>query len=334
MGRHTFIDNVVASIGGLYGDSMKFFSDGIQSPPLQQLIRRAEVEAPAPEGVGEQTARVRIVPPRERPDTNGMDTMDAAMAEVAPDDGLEVDYSVLAWAGPTAPSLIFHHGSGDHPYQARLRTIMGLSKPGSGQQTETGINLIATNSPFNRSKRDYYRAVRDLGRFSLLLAGSVALVQRLVVLLRHEATVARGADAQTPKIVVAGISLGGWVTNLHHSSFDSADEYRPIFAGAALDAIFTESTYRKLTARSAREHPDRLRRVLNFEPAFKKRPNTNVHALLARHDRYIQLQRQGAIYRPDQLEILEKGHITGAADHDALRSFLLDAFRPAEPAAA
>jgi hypothetical protein len=372
MGRHQFLDKMVAGLGGLYGNSMKFFSEGAQSLPLTTLVRSAAAEIEPPIGVGEYRARLEVGPRgtlaegHPKPDAGSAEDSRAGAGEDTrtgrgsgqPDETerlqraeLETAYTVLQWAGPAAPTLIFHHGSGDVPYHHRLRTILGLPKKGSvaigsvvkgsGGRDASGlaprINLIATSSPYNHTKRDYYRAIRDLERFTILLAGSVALVEQLVVSLRNGAalaTAAAGRQARLPKIVVAGISLGGWVTNLHHAHHDSADEYRPIFAGAALDRLFTESAYQRLTAARALRQPQRLREVLNFEAAFGARSNANVHALLARHDRYIELHRQGHIYRDEQLRVLDKGHITGAADNAALKAFLLEAFTTAKGAAA
>jgi pimeloyl-ACP methyl ester carboxylesterase len=136
----------------------------------------------------------------------------------------------------------------------------------------------------------------------------------------------------TGKIVVAGISLGGWVTNLHFSLYGRMDEYRPLFAGAALDHLFTDTIYRRLTCREARENPQALRRVLNFEPAFQAREGQSVFPLLARHDQYIRFERQRRIYANGQLAVLEKGHITGTMDTKAIRAHRLRGLQIDQPA--
>ena len=128
---------------------------------------------------------------------------------------------------------------------------------------------------------------------------------------------------------MSGISLGGWIANLHHACFNTADEYRPIFAGATLDRLFIESAYRKLTAKSALEHPDTLTVSLNFEAAFARRPNTNVYLLMGRVDQYIVLEQQRSIYNPDQATIIDRGHITGSSDTEMLRAFLSSEFAAA-----
>ncbi len=133
----------------------------------------------------------------------------------------------------------------------------------------------------------------------------------------------RASSATTaPATTVAGISLGGWITNLHHAYFNTADVYRPIFAGAAPDALFLESSYGRLTSGSACTRPERIRDVLNFEEAFSKRGPDNVYALLARYDQYVQLERQKTVYDPGHLTIMEAGHVTGSSRNAELRKFL------------
>lgn len=286
MRRHTTLDALVASLGSMYGESLKFFSEGVESPPLDALVEGMTASMPAPAGTGEYPATI---------------TLDG--------ETVETSYSVEQWEGATAPTLIFHHGSGDIPYYRRLRRI--LRAAGAGGNALPGANLIATSSPYNRTRREYFAAIRDLRRFAMLIAGSAVLIEGL-----------RQALPQSSRLVVSGISLGGWVTNLHHACFDTAQEYRPIFAGAALDALFTNSAYSALTSKRALADPETLERCLNFEEEFNGKPGDRVFPLLARYDQYITLERQGGIYLPENVTITDKGHITGTADSEALLAAL------------
>ena len=301
MGKHEFLDTLVAGMGSMYGNSLKFFSEGTQSASLEELVAQSSATAPEWDGKGEYVAEVRT-----------------------PLGAIPTKFTVLEWVDASAPVLIFHHGSGDIPYHTRARKILGADKAGFAPPFESDVNIIATNSPFNESHKEYYAAIRDLERFGVLIAGSVALIEALV-----------RAVPEARKTVVSGISLGGWITNLHHACYDSADEYRPIFAGAALDRLFLDSAYRKLTGKHALETSVRLTDCLNFEAAFARRSNENVHALLGRFDRYIVLEQQASIYRDDRLTVIDRGHITGSGDNETLRGFVGEAFeglRGREPA--
>lgn len=292
MGKHEFLDALVAGIGGMYGNSLKFFSEDSQSPSLEDLVAGCSSIAPVWNAPGEYVGEVHT-----------------------PLGTIPTKFTVLEWAGPAAPALIFHHGSGDIPYVGRAKKILGAGKAGLASPFDAGVSVIATNSPFNDSRKEYYAAIRDLKRFGVLLAGSVALIESVL-----------GRLPDSRKTVVSGISLGGWIANLHHTWLDTADEYRPIFAGAALDRLFLDSAYRKLTGKQALENPTRLTDCLNFEAAFAARSNENVHGLLGRFDRYIVLEQQASIYREDRVTVIDRGHITGSNENDTLRRFLAEGF--------
>jgi hypothetical protein len=300
MNAHEFCDVAVARIGALYG-SLRFFSEYAESPSPAEVLGGTVAAIEQWNDEKEYEGEVRF-------DSKTVPT----------------EFSVLQYIGPNAPTLIFHHGSGDVPYHRRLHRIRS-----AGPDLDR-VNLIATNSPYNHTRRQYYWAIRDLRRFVELLAGSVALIEALVRSLSAvdaEPIVQRSVDTQTRRVVVSGISLGGWIANMHHAFYDSADEYRPIFAGAALDATFLDSAYRHLVAPEARRRRGSIRDALNFEDAFRSRQNATVYPLLARFDRYIELHRHAGVYRKERVTAIRKGHVTGATDFARLCTFLGDAFR-------
>ncbi len=317
MGRHELLDSVVARMGSLYGESLKFFRRGLESPSVGEFIRSTRIREPHLDGIGDQEVTAMVG-----------------------EESVPTRFSVLSWAGPTAPVLIFHHGSGDCPYHMRIRKILGegLHEGGIG---DTQVTVIATDSPFNRTRKEYYDAVGDLRSFATMLAVSTVLVESLVAAVRTRAAggeggggagVSRGGSGDPkgglavggePRVVVSGISLGGWVANLHHAYFDTAGEYRPIFAGAAPDALFLDSAYAGLASRRVQENPEAVTAALNFEEAFRARGAGNVFPLMGRYDQYVRLDRQSGIYEPEKVTVLEKGHVTGGAANSELRDFLL-----------
>jgi hypothetical protein len=282
------VDKLVASMGAIYGNGLKFFSAGSSSPPVGDLVQDMRCSLSSPDECGEYHAKLKLG-----------------------EEEIEVPFSVERWAGREAPTLLFHHGSGDIPYTGRIKQI--LKAENDVEMIPRDVNVIATCSPYNHSKREYIGAIRNLKSFCTLLAGSAVLIEGI-----------RNALPRIGRFVVSGISLGGWITNLHHAYFDTADEYRPVFAGAALDALFTDSAYSRLTAADA--HPDSLSACLNFETEFDKRPKGCVYPLLARYDQYIKFERQAGIYRPENISVIEKGHVTGSADSHALLNHLAGAF--------
>jgi hypothetical protein len=291
MNLHRMADELVAALGGLYGDGTKFFRDGTESPHVSEIAAETRLS------VSKAGSTLEL--------EEGQEVMVQAAygAFSAP-----ARYTVLRWAGPQAPTLIYHHGSGESNYTARIRRI-------ADRMDRSPANIIACSVPYNHSLKEYLYGAARLDRWVFLLAASVRLTEALTSRLR---------EMGCPHIVCAGLSLGGWITNLHHTYFDTCDVYSPIFAGAALDDLFTESIYRKLLASSARDSGERFREALNFEKDFTARGSENVYPVMARFDRFIRFERQAGIYRGEQMTVLERSHTTGAVAYARLAEHLAD----------
>lgn len=285
MNIHRVLDNLSVKIGSLYGEKMKFFREGIEADPLTAIPGGIELEFSPIEKAGEYNCPVRY-------------------REI---DGV-ARYFIINWAGKKSPCVLFHHGSGENNYTKRIRKIFQ-------RKNHYRINAIAVSIPFNRNLKEYLYGIGSLQRFSFLIASSTRLTESLGAWLK---------SLGSEKIVVSGISLGGWITNLHYSLYGSLDEYRPIFAGAALDHLFTDTIYRGMSASPAKEHPEILKEALNFEDIFRSKNPNIVFPLLSRYDQFIHFERQKRIYLPENTTVLDKGHITGSMDSKALREHIFD----------
>jgi hypothetical protein len=160
------------------------------------------------------------------------------------------------------------------------------------------------------SNTEYARAMGDLENFVGMLAASVGLIDALAT---------QASSRTSCPVLASGLSLDGWVVNLHRACFDTVDRYVPIFAGAALGEMFVSSIYRKLTAEPARRRPDYLREILDFEAEFSAVGTDDCSPLLARYDRIIEYDRQRPAYAGLSLSVLENGHVTGSLASDRLR---------------
>jgi hypothetical protein len=304
LNKHVMADRLATGFGGLYGEKMKFFREGTDAPHVSAVVQGVEVEFTPPAGLGpvgddvdegqQAVLGEYRVPVRYR---------EGGGADAGVIEGL-ARYRLLAWAGREAETLIYHHGSGETNYGARIRRIARTA----GWKEK---NLIAVSVPFNGSMQEYLYGVGSLRRFVFMLASSVVLTEKLVGFLR---------EIGNARVVCAGMSLGGWVTNLHHSYFDSCSAYKPIFAGAAPDHLFTGTVYRRMLAESA--DPAAVSAALNFEADFAARDKGSVYPCMARYDQYIVLERQTQHYRPENVRIIERGHVTGAAAYRELAEHL------------
>ncbi len=273
MNIHIILDTITAEIGGLYGDRYKFFREGINSNSIEEIINgiRMDFKPPVlsseyiiPVYYGENTGYAR--------------------------------YSLIQWRGGNYPTIIFHHGSGQHNYTGFLKRMIS-------KNIIENINFIGISIPFNRNIKEYLYCIGSLERFVFSICSSVRITESLGVWLR---------SMGNGKTIAGGISLGGWISNLHFAYFESLDEYRPMFSGAALDDLFNNSVYNKLAASWVRDHPDEITRVLNFEKKFSEGNIQKVYPLLAEYDQYVRIEHQRSIYKQENVDVAKYGHITGS----------------------
>ncbi len=97
-----------------------------------------------------------------------------------------------------------------------------------------------------------------------------------------------------------------------------------------MDDAYLYSAYSKAVAPEAKENPDSLKRVLNFEKDFAEVDHSNVYPLLARFDQLIRYEVQRDSYGGCPVETLEKGHTTGALAYSKLREHVLKHFKTIE----
>lgn len=296
MALHGTVDDATIRLSSALLGSKKFFATSLDSDPLPEIA--AEATAPI--------------------DDLGTEGVQSVTVET-PTGDYEAAYGVRSWKGPSSPAVIFHHGSGEDPFSEGRFDSTSVDRI-FGDGSEIPGSVIAVRAPFHdRSSREYARSMGDVADFVGMLAASTAVTDALVDRLH---------DLGVPAVVVSGISLGGWVTNLHRAVDDSADLYAPIFAGDRLGELFVSSVYRRMTGRRARQHPDRVRHTLDFVEAFD-RADAPVSGLLGRYDRIIEYEVQRQAYGYGELTTVDYGHVTGSLASDRLREHVLEALRTA-----
>jgi hypothetical protein len=289
MNFHALLDLLTIKVATL--SKFRFFSNSIESPSFTEHLAAIEFDMPIIQGEGyyEITTKSLVGP-------------------------LDPAFHIAQWRGSEFPILIFHHGNNERPFDYGATSKNTFKNIFLVKKEEISANLIAIRAPYHRSLKDYTREMTHLSNFLAMLAVSTTLVDSLVQ-LAHERLIS--------PIVVSGISLGGWVTNLHRAYFGSADAYVPMLAGAALEDVFLESAYQSLSGENARQNPETVKQALNFELQFLQAPEANVFPLLARHDQIIRLERQRLSYAKHPLTIVNKGHVTAALASERLRGHVL-----------
>jgi len=294
MNRHTLLDELSAVVGSRLVGRNKFFADSVESPPIDDVVAGSEATL-------------------DEVDRSGVDEIPVS----TPVGDLSFGYLVWQWIGPDAPTIVYHHGNNEDPFDSGRFATHTFGTIFRGHGDEIPANVVAVRAPYHAlATRAFAREMGDLANFTSMLAGSVAGIDALVRTVREE---------WSSPVVVAGFSLGGWVTNLHRAHHGTAAVYVPMFAGAALDDLFTESVYRGMVGPAGQAAPERLQEVLNFEESVANAPTATVRAMLGQYDQIIRLEPQRRCYDDGDLSIVPKGHITGSLAGDRLRRHVVDA---------
>lgn len=296
MNKHIFWDDFTITIAKLFIGKNKFFSESIESPSLKEHIDTIELDVPEINGIGIYEVKARTLAGE-----------------------LDPAFKIVRWKGDEYPLIIFHHGSNERPFQSGRFAKNAFNRIFLHAKHAPGVNLIALRAPFhNGSTLHYQRSVTKLSNFAAMLSASAKVAEYLIRYFKQRVN---------GTVALAGISLGGWVTNLHRAYFNTADVYIPIMAGADVGDVFIRSVYGGLADRRVREQPDYVNKTLNFTDEFERVRDDNVYPLLARYDQYIRYDVQKSCFGSRDIAVIENGHITGALNSDALREHIMKVMR-------
>lgn len=292
MNKHIFFDNLTASAGALIAGKKKFFAKSIKSPTLEEQVAQAELTIPSIEGEGlfDVTA-------------------------ITPAGELDPAFCVARWKGINYPTIIYHHGNNERPFEFKKTAKNTFYNIFIKSKENVEANLIVVRAPFHNCPLKHYQdKMVDLSNFTAMIATSVKLNEEIIQQVKK---------VSSQPIITSGISLGGWVTNLHRGIYNTSSAYAPIMAGTFLGELFLKSKYRKMASEMALNNPEEIRKVLNFSNVFEKQNTPNVFPLLAKYDRFIEYDVQSESYKGYPLKTIENGHVTGALNSKELNRHLL-----------
>lgn len=269
----------------------KLFRQGIDSPSFQEHLAAVQLELPPLTSQRHYTL-----------------TAHSCVGE------LETGFQVRLGPQPELPVVVYHHGIAEMPY---YKSFLGIFRP----RLPIEAHLVAVRAPFHRSWLTLLTGLTTLSHFLAMCAVSVKLIEAV----RHM-MIDRGAQGS----LVAGTSLGGFITLMHHLAYGTADRYVPLLAGPDLAHVMLATHYRRFLAPQALVQPDHIQSLLDFRQAFQTRDTSRILPLLARYD----LDMPYAHYYPSYdakgvpVVTIKRGHITGSLAFAALRTHILTCLRP------
>jgi len=292
MNKHIFLDVLSIELKALLQRKEKMFFQSAECPAPSVLLDSAEIKMPEINDTG--THRVEV----------SMRT-----------GKYYADFRVEKWLGIEYPTIIYHHGNNESPFDYDKPSKSSFYHIFVTHKAQFPCNLIVIRAPFHDlSYRAYQKKLRALVNCVSMFIASSSLVEALIQEIRKH---------NSQKIMVSGLSLGGFVSNYHRAKYNTADVYVPLLSGTLLGDMFTMSRYRKLIGLNDTIKKESVRKLLNFDKVFNAVPDKNVYPLLARYDRYVEYNVQKHSYNGHPLEVIKTGHITGVIRFNALRGHIL-----------
>jgi hypothetical protein len=282
---HASLDKLSLRSSALFYSKSKYFRDSLESATLQEHLENTQIEFP------------------EEADKRFYELKAQTLAgEMYP------AFRIAQWKSDAYPTIIYHHGAAEEPYDYSFKRICPI------EMLKIPANFMVIRAPFGARVRHLTQGIKDLASYTAMVAVSVKLVE-------HLNTMAKRIGSSS--VTVTGLSLGGFVTNIHHTYFNSADYYRPCLAGTSIEEALLNSEYSRMVSPQALQNKDRIKAVLNFEEDFCKVNHENVFPLLGRFDQIMLLDRQSRFYPKDKITLIDRGHVTGALALRSLREHIL-----------
>lgn len=283
MGIHGMIDRVSISAGSMF--AAKYFRENLEAHSLPEHLENITLNLPAIKGEGDYEVQAETL--------------------IGP---LEALFRIAQWRGPSYPTIIYHHGAAETPFDFGFNKIFPINK------MEIEANLILIRAPFHESSKNFTRGRATADGFLAMIATSIILIDKLALNIKNKSNC---------QIIISGSSLGGFITNFHHIYFDSADIYVPLLAGLNFyDALF-ESIYSKAVAKTETAQREKFKDLFDFTEEFADCNNNNVFPLLASEDQIVRYEVQKESYGDCPVFSFKKGHATGALAAKVLREHIL-----------
>ena len=290
MNKHYMIDKAAITVGSLFFP--KYFRDGVESVIFQEHLQAIKMNVPK---LNFEKSEYSL-------------TSSTKIGEIS------AGFRLAQWLGKEFPTIIYHHGASEIPFDYGFKRIFPLDKE------HIAANLFLIRAAYHDNRKSFMSGMSKTENWLVMMANSVKIIEGIIQQV-GDSTAKQGSEASS--ITVSGTSLGGFITNLHHIHYNSADKYRPLLAGTAMHDAFLNSVYSRSVAKAALAQPILMSKLFDFQRDFAKQNNENVFPLLAKQDGIIRYDIQKNSYNGLEIATIDKGHTTGALAYDLLRQHIL-----------
>ncbi|HSV87677.1 MAG TPA: hypothetical protein VLH61_03460 [Bacteroidales bacterium] len=291
--RHVFFDRLAIWLISLLMGRKKYFSKSIEADPFERHLEEITFALP--------------------------DLLQKGDYELAAK-GLSGDFDpaikVVQWLGYDYPTIVYHHDFNERPFDLDEDARNTFFQLFIKWPRRIPANLFLLRAPFHNGRlRDYFEKMTDLNQFMAMLSVQVKITEGVVKQFRRRSS---------ESVIVTGVGLGGWITNLHRAYFNSAHAYIPILAGAKLDEMLLTSGFRHLCSKEALKNRDLIYKKISFFYKYRMVTTSNLYPVLARYDQLVDFTIQKPAYNGFPLRTFNSGHISAILRPALYREHILE----------
>gem|GEM_PF-277448 len=293
MNKHVFFDRLAIGLISLLLGKRKYFSRSIESDPIEKHLE--EISFMLPELIQKGDYEI--------PASCIIGDFDPAV-------------KVVQWLGYDFPSIIYHHDFNERPFELHEDARNTFFQLFIKWPRRIPANLLLVRAPFHNGKlRDYIEKITDLNQFIAMLSVQAKITQGIVKQFRSRSS---------ESVIVTGVGLGGWITNLHRAYYNSAQAYVPILAGAKLEEMLLTSDFRHLCSKEALANRDAISKKISYFQKFRSVTTSNLYPVLARYDQLVDYTIQKSAYNGFPLRTFNNGHISAILRPALYREHILE----------
>lgn len=293
MNKYVFYDKLSVWLLSLLAGRNKYFSKSLQSHSIEEHLQFLDFTLPDLIHKGDFEIPVKHL---------------SGVADPA--------IKIVQWLGYDFPTIIYHHDFNEQPFDLTEDARNSFFHIFLNWPRRIPANLLLLRAPFHNQKLStYFQKVGDLDNFIALLSVQAKVTDKVAMQFRSRSKKA---------VIVAGIGLGGWITNIHRAYFNTAQAYIPILAGTRLDEMFITSGFKMLCSKDAQKEKTLLKERLNFFSKFRRVTTFNLYPMMALHDNLSEFKVQKSAYNGFPLRVVEEGHISAILKPSLSRDHILE----------
>lgn len=226
---------------------------------------------------------------------------------------LACGYRVRLGSRSDLPVLIYHHGIAEMPYDKSFCGIFGWRT--------IDAHLVALQAPFHRTWWSVGKGLTTISRFMAMCAVSIALMEAIRRCFQ---------DYGASQCLISGLSLGEFLSLMHHVYIGTANRCVPLLAGPDIAHTMLYTPLGRLITSEARSQVEHVQSLLDQRQAFQASDTRHIFPLLARYDLHMPYHHLHPCYLDCQVSTVtfQRGHITGSLSYPALRHHLLSCLEP------